>query len=96
MGIQVTEGYRGDRKGMLLPAGSCNRCCGFMYDSHQMSCTMTTVVVMVQIAVGIMMELISCYQVKYHGIMPHHCLGMKIPGKSQPRTKIGQQQQVEQ
>jgi len=95
MGIQVTERYRGCRENMPIPAGGCDWNSGIVDDSHQMSCPMTTVVIVMQIAVGLMMG-VTGHQIKCRCIMPYHCVGMGIPRKGQPGTEVGQQQQVDQ
>ncbi len=92
---EVTKGYRSYRKNVHIPTGCCNRSDGIVNDPCQMCRTVTTVVIMVLIAVGVMIY-IADHQIECCRIMPRHCLGMVVPRKGQPRTEVNQQQQTEQ
>jgi len=58
-------------------------------DAHQMGRTVTTVIAVVQIAIG-MVVILTCHQIN-RCCMTHHCLGMRIPSKGYACTEIGQQ-----
>ena len=59
------------------------RCIDDSKYTHQMGCAVTTMVIMMKIAIRVLVVII--HQINGGGIMAHHRLGMGIPGESQSR-----------